>query len=146
MTGRKRQEDTTPLTWRSLTGPSRVMVPYYFLAATTAAWVYIFDPQGRVALQPGLTGARLLVGGHMAWWGVLFGGIAAGIVVAFLTRRRWVLGLTLFAGSVLMVLWTATSIISVFRNDAAGLMGPIWLFGIALAFRASGYSVTTKEA
>jgi hypothetical protein len=134
-----------PLTRRTITAASRIMLPAYVALTAAFGIVYLTDPFGRLHDVPALAFPREVMQGSMTPWGIVFLGIAAVMSAAFITRSRiwFCFGLSLCA--VTFVLWGGMYAVSIGIDSRASVTAPFYPLFVATACVASMTSLLRGE-
>jgi hypothetical protein len=134
--------DPRPLTWDTLTRPSKVMLPVYVLAALWIGYWYALGPDRRLH-GPALTVARGMM--PMPAWGTVAFFLAVMLVAAFLTTRRQVAVYALCLAGVAYALWAAIYAAGCYVSPEASMLTPMWPLIAGAAHVCTGLSLTRRE-
>lgn len=128
-----------PLTWATITRPSRIMLPAYIVSAFAVAAVYIFDPGDRLANAPALRFQAEV----LPWpaWGAVMVVMGVAMTAAWARwHQRYAFCFVLAMYAVTWLVWGVTWAIGIFVEGATPL-GPILAAFVATAAIASIASV-----
>lgn len=130
-----------PLTWESLTEPSKVMIPVYVGAQLWLGTAYVFDDGPRKSAALAL--ARMIM--DMTWWGFLYWGGAAALVAAFLTHRRSLFALVLYMVMVAALGWSAICGGAMWVSPDAPASAPVYPLVFAAACFSTARAVLSRK-
>lgn len=135
-----------PLTRATVTVASRIMLPTYVLLVVALGLIYLLDPLDNLRGVPALAFPRLVVGGSMAPWGLIFLSIGAVMGSAFATHSRiwFCFGLCLCA--VTFFLWAGMYVVSLVIDPDTSLTAPLYPLFVSTACAASTFSLLAREA
>jgi len=134
-----------PLTRQNVTAASRVMLPAYVVLTGTIGLVYTLDPGHRLADVPALTVARMLMGGSMTGWGLLFLGVTAILLAAFLSHRRLLFVLGLYLCGATFAMWACLYGASTVTTPGTSLLSPVFPLFVCACCYASAKSLLRGE-
>lgn len=134
--------DDRPLTWGTLTVPSKLMLPMYVAGAAYIGACYILSPPERLQ-GASLTVARQVL--SMDAWGALAWTLSVVLAVSFLTRRRQLAAAALCVGALAYLVWTGFYAAAIFADPTASLVSPVWPTVTAVAHVATALSLITRE-
>jgi len=134
-----------PLTKANVTAASRVMLPTYVVMTAVIGLVYLLDPLGRLERVHALTAQRMLMGGQMWPWGLVFLGLSVVMLAAFRQHRRTWFVFALYGCAVAFLMWAILYAVSIFLDPATSLLAPVYPLFVVRACRASAKSLLRGE-
>lgn len=134
-----------PLDRTHVTSASRVMLPTYVALTATLGLVYTFDPLHRLDGIHALAAQRMIMGGTMLPWGLLFLGISAVMGVAFVGHRRMPFVFGLYLCGAAFLAWAILYGVSVFVDTETSVLAPVYPLFVTVACYASSRSLLRGE-
>lgn len=134
-----------PLTRKTVTAASRIMLPAYVILSAVFGLVYVFDPFGRLDGVHALAFQRRLTGGSMVVWGLIFLGLAVLMLVAFTRHSRLLFAFALCCCAFTWFLWGCAYTASVVIDPQTSILAPVLPWFVTACCTASSVSLLKRE-
>lgn len=120
-----------PLTWDSITLPSKLMLPTYLGLFSVMGYNYTFGEIEGLIAGPGLRYANSLPL-DLRQWGVMFFTAASLMVVAICKKRRSIFRYALWWGAICLFIWAGVfASAAVWGDGTPGAWAPWFALGVA---------------